>query len=141
MRPANPALSYAQSLITVRSAEPDAWRTFDVVLAEEPPAESYRDDGNRWLFQNANAGWHLSPQAPYAPVLTGGPVVDAVWERLLDRAGWNDLPALTDAADLHLIVDGERVDARTQTNGAYIFRLPCRPNSVFIGPRAVVPAE
>jgi hypothetical protein len=141
MRPANPALSYAQSLITVRSAEPDAWRTFDVVLAEEPPAESYRDDGNRWLFQNANAGWHRSPQAPYAPVLTGGPVVDAVWERLLDRAGRNDLPPLTDEVDLQLIVDGKRVDGRGQIGVARIFRLPCHPKSVVIGSRAGAPAE
>jgi hypothetical protein len=113
----------------------------DVLIANGVPAESYRDDGNRWLFQNANSGWDLPPQAPYAPVLTGGPVVDAVWERLLDRAGRDDLPALTGEADLHLIVDGVRVDARGQTNGAHIFRLPCHPKSVVIGSRAGVPAE
>ena len=83
----------------------------DVLIANGVPAESFRDDGNRWLFQNANSGWDLPPQEPYAPVLTGGPVVDAVWERLLDRAGRDDLPALTEEADLHLIVDGVRVDA------------------------------
>ena len=55
--------------------------------ADGAAAESYRDDGNRWLFRNANAGWHLPPQHPCAPVLTGGPVVDAVWRRLLDRSG------------------------------------------------------
>jgi hypothetical protein len=113
----------------------------DVLIANGVPAESYRDDGNRWLFQNANSGWDLPPQAPYTPVLTGGPVVDAVWERLLDRAGRDDLPALTEEADLHLIVDGVRVDARGQTNGAHIFRLPCHPKSVVIGSRAGVPAE
>jgi hypothetical protein len=113
----------------------------DVLIANGVPAESYRDDGNRWLFQNANSGWDLPPQAPYAPVLTGGPVVDAVWERLLDRAGRDDLPALTGEADLHLIIDGVRVDARGQTNGAHIFRLPCHPKSVVIGSRAGVPAE
>ena len=59
----------------------------DVLLANGAPAESYRDDGNRWLFHNANEGWHLPPQDPYAPVLTGGPMVDAMWRRLLDRAG------------------------------------------------------
>jgi hypothetical protein len=45
----------------------------DVLLANGAPAESYRDDGNRWLFQNANSGWALSPKAPCAPVLTGVP--------------------------------------------------------------------
>jgi hypothetical protein len=82
----------------------------DVLIANGAPAESYRDDGNRWLFQNANVGWHLPPQDPCAPVLTGGPVVDAAWRRLLDRAGPRDLPPLTDDPDLHLIVDGVRVE-------------------------------
>ena len=31
--------------------------THDVLLANGAAAESYRDDGNRWLFQNANTGW------------------------------------------------------------------------------------
>ena len=31
--------------------------THDVLMANGAPAESYRDDGNRWLFQNANPGW------------------------------------------------------------------------------------
>jgi hypothetical protein len=61
--------------------------THDVLLANGAPAESYRDDGNRWLFHNANTGWDLAPQEPCAPVLTGGPVVDAVWRRLLGRSG------------------------------------------------------
>ena len=61
--------------------------THDVLLANGLPAESYRDDGNRWLFQNANAGWARPPLAPCAPILTGGPVLDAIWRRLLDRSG------------------------------------------------------
>jgi hypothetical protein len=113
----------------------------DVLLANGAPAESYRDDGNRWLFQNANSGWDLPPQKPYAPVLTGGPVVDDVWYRLLDRAGLTDLPSLTDDADLHLIVDGMRVDARERTDGTHIFHLPAQPKSVIIGSRAAAPAE
>ena len=31
--------------------------THDVLIADGAPAESYRDDGNRWLFHNANSGW------------------------------------------------------------------------------------
>ena len=67
-----------------------------MLLANGAPAESYRDDGNRWLFQNANPGWAdpgwvnpgwgLVAQEPCAPVQTGGRVVDAIWRRLLDRA-------------------------------------------------------
>jgi antigen 43 len=113
----------------------------DVLIANGAPAESYRDDGNRWLFHNANAGWHLPPQDPYAPVLTGGPVVDAVWRRLLDRAGPRRLPPLTDDPDLHLVVDGTRVVAEERQGSVYVFRLPPSPKSVVIASREIVPAE
>ena len=113
----------------------------DVVIANGVPAESYRDDGNRWLFQNANEGWHLPPQEPYAPVLTGGPVVDAAWQRFLDRTGPRDTTPLTDDPDLHLIIDGQRIDARERRDGAYIFRLPSNPTSVIVASRAAAPSE
>src|SRR3984957_6662986 len=87
--------------------------THDVLLANGAAAESYRDDGNRWLFQNANSGWDLPPKLPCAPVVRGGSVVDAVWRRLLDRAGVRPSMPLTDDPDLHLVVDGARVDAMT----------------------------
>jgi hypothetical protein len=74
----------------------------DVLLANGAPAESYRDDGNRWLFGNANSGWDLPPKEPCAPVVTGGPVVDAVWQRLLDRAGGPGRMPTTDEPDLIL---------------------------------------
>jgi hypothetical protein len=113
----------------------------DVLLANGASAESYRDDGNRWLFRNANGGWHLPPQKPYAAVLTGGPVVDAVWRRLLDRAGPRALPPMTDDPDLHLIVDGARVEAAERQGSVYVFRLPPSPKSVVIASREAVPAE
>ncbi len=113
----------------------------DVLMANGAPAESYRDDGNRWLFQNANSGWHLPPQAPCAPVLTGGPVVDAAWRRLLDRAGPRYLPPLTDDPDLHLIVDGQRVSIAGQWGQDRLFRLAGCPSSVHIASRDAVPAE
>jgi antigen 43 len=115
--------------------------THDLLIANGVPAESYRDDGNRWLFQNANSGWHLPPQEPYAPVLTGGPIVDAAWQRFLDRAGPRDTTPLTDDPDLHLIIDGRRIDARERRDGAYIFLLPSAPGSVFVASRTGVPSE
>jgi hypothetical protein len=81
--------------------------THDILIADGAPAESYRDDGNRWLFRNANSGWDLTPQEPCAPVLTGGPIVDAVWRRLLDRSGPRPKLPLTPDADLHLEIDGQ----------------------------------
>ena len=65
----------------------------DVLLANGAPAESYRDDGNRWLFQNGTGALPQHNQEPCAPVLTGGPVVDALWRRLLERAGPTRQPA------------------------------------------------
>ena len=113
----------------------------DVLIANGVAAESYRDDGNRWLFRNANPGWESEAQAPYAPVLTGGPVVDAAWRRLLDLSGPRVLPPMTDDPDLHLIVDGVRVNAEQRGGSSYRFRLPCRPSSVVIASREAVPAE
>jgi hypothetical protein len=113
----------------------------DVLLANRAPAESYRDDGNRWLFQNANSGWAGAPQEPCAPVLTGGPVVDAVWRRLLDRSGPRRLPPMTDDPDLHLLVDGVRVGAHHRDGSAYLFRLYHRPDRVIMASRSAVPAE
>jgi Hint domain len=112
----------------------------DVLLANGAPAESYRDDGNRWLFQNANSGWHLPPQEPYAPVLTGGPVVDAVWRRLLDRAGPRPGLPLTDDPDVHLRVDGVRVDGARFGNRC-VFKLQSVPDEVRLVSRAASPAE
>ncbi|WP_158932446.1 Hint domain-containing protein [Acidisphaera sp. S103] len=112
----------------------------DVLLANGALAESYRDDGNRWLFHNANTGWHLPPQDPYAPVLTGGPVVDAAWRRL-DRTGPRALPSLTEEPDLHLVIDGVRVDPEYRRGSLYGFRLPSCTKSVVIASRVGVPSE
>ena len=116
-------------------------QTHDVLIAEGAPAETYRDDGNRWLFQNANTGWEQpDPPPPYAPVITGGAVLDAIWRRLLDRAGAMDC-ATTEDADLHLLVDGARVDSEPGPAGVHRFRLARRPATVRVVSRAGSPAE
>ncbi len=113
----------------------------DVLLANGAPAESYRDDGNRWLFQNANSGWGLPPQEPCAPVLTGGPVVDTIWRRLLDRSGPRAGLPRTDDPDLHLLVDGIRLNGARRNGNVHVFRLPSIPADVRIVSRAAVPQE
>ena len=112
-----------------------------MLLANGAPAESYHDDGNRWLFHNANSGWNLPPQAPCAPVLTGGPVVDAIWRRLLDRAGRPGRMPTTDEPDVHLVADGRRIDGRTAERGIHRFRLPRGATQVRVVSRAGVPSE
>jgi hypothetical protein len=112
-----------------------------VLLANGAPAESYRDDGNRWLFQNANSRWDNAEIPPYAPVLTGGAVVDAAWRRLLDRSGARPGLPMTDDPDLHLLVDGKRIDRRFHNTAMHIFRLPSRPGEIRLRSRSGVPQE
>jgi hypothetical protein len=112
----------------------------DVLLANGAPAESYRDDGNHWLFQNANSGWVMPPKPPCAPLLTGGRIVDAAWRRLLDRAGPRPGLPLTDEPDLHVLCDGSRIDG--SRNGDRItFTLPRPSRSLRLVSRAASPAE
>jgi len=113
----------------------------DVLLANGAPAESYRDDGNRWLFHNANDGWGAPEKPPYAPVLTGGPAVDEIWHRLLARAGGKARVPTTADSDLHLVVDGVRLDAVVRQDRKLTFRLSAVPNSVRVVSRDGVPAE
>jgi Hint domain len=113
----------------------------DVLLANGAAAESYRDDGNRWLFENANTGWGLPPKLPCAPVLTGGEVVDTVWRRLLDRAGLRPGLPLIDDPDLHLVADGVRLDAVSRADGYHVFRLSSPPADARLVSHAVVPQE
>ena len=115
--------------------------THDALLANGAPLESYRDDGNRWLFQNANVGWDLAPKEHYAPVLTGGPVVDEAWRRLLDRSGTRKGFPLTDDPDLHLLVDGVRLDAVERMTTTYTFNLLNMPSTIRIVSRAAAPQE
>jgi autotransporter-associated beta strand protein/VCBS repeat-containing protein len=113
----------------------------DVMIANGAPAESYRDDGNRWLFENANSGWDLPSKLPCAPVLTGGPIVDAAWRRLLDRAPPRPGVATTDDPGLHLVVDGQRIDPSVKRSGRYVFRISGRARQVRIVSLAGSPQE
>jgi hypothetical protein len=113
--------------------------THDVLVANGTPAESYRDDGNRWLFQNANSRRDQPAIPPCATVLTGGSSVDALWHALLERSGLRLNLSTTGEADLHLIADGHRVDGRLMSDGVYNFRLPDPPKSLRVASRAAAP--
>jgi hypothetical protein len=68
-------------------------------------------------------------------------LVDAVWRRLLERAGPRPGFTLTGDPDLHLVVDGARVDASAQRGTVWVFALPNRPASLRIVSRSAAPAE
>jgi hypothetical protein len=51
------------------------------------------------------------------------------------------LPPLTDDPDLHLLVDGVRVDAEGRDGQIYEFLLTDRPDSIYVISRGAVPAE
>ena len=113
----------------------------DILLANGAPAESYRDDGNRWLFRNANSGWDQKAKPPCAPVLTGGAPVDEVWRRLLNRAGPRAGVPLTDDADLHVVADGAPLTATRREGDRHIFHLPGGSADIRIVSRAAAPQE
>jgi len=113
----------------------------DVILANGAPAESYRDDGNRWLFRNARSAEAPQQQLPCAPLLTGGLVVDTAWRRLLARSGPRPGVPTTDQPDVHLLVDEQRIDFRARCGSTYSFRLPGCAKTVRIISRAGVPTE
>ena len=91
----------------------------DIILAENLPAESFLDMGNRGFFQEANvvnlaAGPDANPafrtHADFCrPFIDGGPILEAVKSQLHRRAeniGW----VRSDALELHLVVDGRHLD-------------------------------
>jgi hypothetical protein len=113
----------------------------DILIANGCAAESYRDDGNRWLFDNANSGWDQPPKPPCAPVLTGGPVVDAVWRRLLDRAGGPTRLPLTQDAQVALAVDGTLLAPTVLRDDMAVFVVAGRPRELRLVSRSAVPLE
>jgi hypothetical protein len=74
-------------------------------------------------------------------VLTSGPAVDAIWRRLLERARLHKPPPLTTDPDLHLFVDGDRLNAIEHRDGIYVFRLRSRPRTARLISRAAIPQE
>ena len=94
-----PAIALLNGISITRSA-PDSTidyfhielDTHETILAEGAPVESYRDDGCRFLFDNADSyfDWHggAVPPAPEAHWrVDGGTLLNIVRSRLAERAG------------------------------------------------------
>ncbi|WP_187272611.1 Hint domain-containing protein [Methylobacterium sp. WL9] len=123
----------------------------DILIANGQPAESYLDMGNRSFFADGDVvALDATPDADAAarthadfcrPFHAGGALVDAVRGQVQARAerlGWrhDDAPW----ADMHMMVDGERIDADTHGLGAR-FVLPASAKDVWLISQTSVPCE
>lgn len=100
----------------------------DVMFAEGAPAESYYDARNRALFHNTRPGSEPGAAEPnFAPVLNGGERVDQVWAALYERAGGQFGGETTTDPDLHLVVDGKRLDAASVEDRVFTFAFETPP--------------
>jgi len=118
----------------------------DVLLAEGMPCESYMDAGNRAFFGREYGRLEsLDPErieaslAAYARPFVNDPAsLESVRRRLTARAerrGW----ARTSDQDLHLMVDGERLEPMIEA-GVASFAFPARARTVRICSRTFSPA-
>jgi Hint domain len=115
----------------------------DVLLSERLATESYINTGNRAWFEQASG--HLvaiDPPRTHAdfarPFVNSDPVIEAVSQRLVARAeglGWTR----TTDMDMHLLVDGTRVEADIDGDLAR-FIFPARARDVRLRSRTFVPA-
>ncbi len=114
----------------------------DVLLANGAPAESYYDADNRARFHNTREGSAPGEAKPnFAPVLNGGDTVERVWDELFTRAGGQIEADVTSEPDLHLIVDGERIDPEVLGKGVYRFTVALPPsNNLLLRSRRGVPS-
>lgn len=108
-----------------------------VLIADGAAVESFRDDGNSPLFHNPRAA-DASVLPPCAPILSSGPAVARLWQRLAKRAGVAPAP-FESAPDLHLLADERRIAPHLVMDGLYVFRLTQPPHSLRIVSRAGVP--
>lgn len=116
-----------------------------VLMAEGAAAESWLDCSNRNFFMNVTDYLALglpdqSPTEPCLPFVNDGPLLDQVRAQLQARAAEAGFETTTDP-DVHLVVNGQRVNATTVDRNIYRFELPSVPASLLIGSRSVTPAD
>ncbi len=121
----------------------------DILLAENMPAESYLDMGNRGFFAEADVvALDASPDAPVVthadfcrPFHSEGALVEVVRAQLGARAeklGWRlEEQGL---GNLHLLVDGVRIEPRVRGLSAR-FTVPAGAENVWLVSDTSVPAE
>jgi Hint domain len=119
----------------------------DILIAEGAAAESYLDCGNRAAFANGGVFMELHPdfepkiwRETCAPLIEDGPELSAIRQDLWRRAevlGY----ARDQNPDLHVMADGERIDAFDLGPQRFGFVIPTTCRSVLLASRTWVPSE
>ena len=128
-----------------------------ILIAEGAEAESYLDTGNRASFDNADEARLLHPTFEVnadasrwqteacAPLATTPEAVAPIWSKLADRAialGF-ELPKVeaVEDPDLHLMVDGRRIEAVSDRDARFVFAIPAGAKSVTLASRSSILAD
>ncbi len=112
----------------------------DILFAEGAATESFRDDESEQLFHNTATrparGWEPS----CLPVVDCGPELEAAWRQVAGYAGQPPRHRFTTSPDLHLRIDGTRIDGRSRDGETWRFDLPPNPREILIASDTVIPA-
>jgi hypothetical protein len=119
----------------------------DIILANQLPAESYLDTGNRMAFENGGEYLELHPnfRAKHwtdtcVPLATEGSIVHQVKRQLLSRLETRG-HRITDHSDVHIDVDGQRVAPVWLDDKRLAFLLAAGGNRINLCSHTFVPAE
>lgn len=118
----------------------------DILLTEGLPTESYLDLGNRTAFINGGAYVEAHPDfepknyADYCvPLVQEGPALERAKALLLARAQVLG-HEITRDADVHLLVDGQRIEPLHLTPNRLAFTLPAGASTLELRSRSFIPA-
>jgi hypothetical protein len=119
----------------------------DVMLAEDLPAESYLDVGNRSSFINGGAFIDAHPDfkprkwaEACAPQVLEGDLLEQVRTSLLSRARHLGYEVSAEP-DAHIVADGQRVDPIALGENRLAFLLPAQCSTIELRSRSFVPAH
>jgi hypothetical protein len=127
-----------------------------ILLAENLPAESYLDTGNRSMFENSDAALILHPDLTNdqarrvalscRPFADEPAVVEPVWHRLAQRSAdlGLALPAAVQTTDdpaLHVVIGGRTIRPLSRQDGRYVFMLPATEAPIQLVSRATRPSS
>lgn len=127
-----------------------------IVMANGLTAESYLDTGNRSFFRNApvttvgNTAYHVNDasqiweESACAPLTVAPDAVRPTWATLAERAenlGYSrPVIETTTDADLHIELNGRRIEAAQVANRTYRFILPTGADAARLVSRATAPS-